>query len=132
MDAHEYVTLVNRTDRPVEGVYDSRTHVFPPHAKVEVEKFKAVKFVDQNPVMGSENPRTGEMIYKMGIVELRMDCSPLSAEYLAQFEGAIEKWDRSKLIGAKPSEAVPGIVSIYSSREASTPLPKETAFVPAG
>lgn len=124
----DFVTLVNRTDGVLEGLYDGRTHLIPP-GKQEIEKFKAIKFVEQNPVMGSEDPRTGRMIYKLGIPELRMDCSPLKPVDLAPFKGSIEKWDRTKLAGARPSEVVPGDNGIYSGRDVSTALPRDSSFV---
>ena len=128
----EYVTLVNRTQKTVEGCWDSRIYQFAP-GKHEVEKAKAIKFVDQNPVMGSEDPRTGNMIYKLGIEELYMDCSQLSTEFLSRFASEKwqtgEKWDRTKLTGARPSEIVPGDNGIYSGRDVAAALPLSSTFV---
>ena len=89
----EYVTLVNRIGEPLEGVWDSRVHVIKP-GKQEMLKPQAIKFVEQHPIMGSEDARTGEMIYKLAIEEFNMDTSPLTKEFLAQFEGARERWNR--------------------------------------
>lgn len=109
----EYVVLVNRTSKNLEGVWDGKVHIIKP-GKNEFPKDKAIKFVEQNPVMGSEDPRTGQMTYKLGIEELHMPIEPLSDEFLAQFSGSIEKWDRTKLTGARPSEVVPGDNGLYS------------------
>lgn len=124
----EFVTLVNRTQETVTGTFDGRQYEITP-GKHEFEKVKAIKFVDQNPVMGSENPRTGNMIYKLGIPELRMDCSPLTPEFLARFSGSVEKWDRTQLPGARPSEVVPGDNGIYSARDVASAQPLDSSFV---
>ena len=124
----ELVTLVNRTQSPLTGVWDSKSFVLAP-GKHEYSLEKAERFKAQHPVMGSENPRTGDMIYKLGIVELRDPIDPLTPEFLAQFEGAVEKWDRTKLTGSRPSEVVPGDNGIYSNRDVAANLPASTNFV---
>jgi hypothetical protein len=111
--SEEYVVLVNRTQEDCEGTYDGKPYRIKP-GKSEHPKHRATKFVEQNPVMGSEDPRTGKITYRLGIEEMRMDCSPLTPEFLAQYDGSIEKWDRDKLVGARPSEVVAGDNGLYS------------------
>lgn len=108
----EYVTIVNRTQEPITGVWDSKPFVMAP-GKHEYTREKAERFRAQHPVMGSENPMEGTVILKLGIVEDHDDVSPLTPEFLAQFKGSVEKWDRSKLAGARPSEVVAGDNGLY-------------------
>lgn len=111
--SNEFVTLINRTGDTLSGTYDGRQFTLAP-GKSEHPKYRAIKFVEQNPVMGSEDPRTGSIIYKLGIPELNMPCDPLPEEFLNQFRSAVERWDRAKLPGAKPSDVVPGDNGLYS------------------
>lgn len=125
----EFVTVVNRTQETLTGTFDSRQYELTP-GKHEFPRDKATKFVEQNPVMGSENPRTGDMIYKLGIEELRMDCSPLTPEFLARFQNSVERWDRSRLDGARPSEIVAGDNGLYGNRaNVGQSLPASGSFV---
>lgn len=118
----ELVTVVNRTSRNLEGVWDGKHYTIPPGASafpiVQAEAFKR-----QNPVMGSEDPRLGVLTYLIGIVEDRDDCSPLEQT------DAIERWDRSKLAGARPTEVVPGDNGLYSVRQLGGTLPSDSTFV---
>lgn len=105
----EFVTVVNRTKTDLKGTWDGREYTIPP-GKSEYPRIKAEKFKAQNPVMGSLDPRTGYREYKIGIVENK---DPIDALPEDLKEG-VEQWDRSKLIGAKPSEIVPGDNGLYS------------------
>lgn len=121
----DFYTLVNRTTQVLEGVWDGRTHKIKP-GENHFERIMARKFKDQNPVMGSEDPRSGEMVFKLGVKEDGDRIDDLSDEYLLQFATAIERWDRAKLIGARPSEVVPGDNGLYNpqtwrSGQPSTP-----------
>ena len=127
--SNQFVTVVNRTSQTCIGTWNGRQYTFPPHSKSEHPKTRAIKFREQNPVMGSENPRTGSMVYKLGVVEMRDPCDPLSDAFLAQFDGSVEKWDRSLLTGAKPSDVVPGDNGIYSARDVAGSLPMNSSFV---
>lgn len=117
--SNEFVTVVNRTSQTLSGMYDGRPYEFAPNSKQEHPKHRAVKFVEQNPVMGSEDARTGSTLYKLGIPEYNMPCDPLTDEDLAQFGDAVEKWDRKTLTGSRPSEVVKGDNGLYSRRDAS-------------
>ena len=123
----EYVTLVNRTESPLTGTWDSRSSVVNP-GKNEFTREKAERFKAQHPVMGSEDPQIGGIIFKLGILEDHDDVSPLTPEFLAQFDGSIEKWDRSKLLGARPSEIVAGDNGLYAGNWRSG-QPLDSSFV---
>lgn len=128
--ASEFVTLVNRTNDTLEGTYDGRPFLIKP-GKSEQPRDRAIKFVEQNIIMGSEDPRTGQSIYKLGVEEMHMDCTPLTPEFIAQFDGSVEKWDRSKLTGSRPSQVVEGDNGLYSGSWKSSQSPN-THFTPAG
>lgn len=72
----ELVTLVNRTSKTLEGTWDGRHFEITP-GRHEFAELKAMKFRDQNPLMGSENPWSGEKQYLIGIVEHGDDTSPI-------------------------------------------------------
>lgn len=107
------VTLVNRTSKPLIGTWDGRKYVINP-GKHEFPDYKAQKFRDQNPQMGSENVRTGDITYLFGIVEDGDDISPVE-----QNTDAIEKWDRKTLGGTKQVEVVAGDNGLYSRNNLS-------------
>lgn len=124
-----YVTLINRTQDTLTGTWDSKQYDLL-SGKSEHPLDRAVKFKEQNPVMGSEDPRTNSIIYKIGVEELHDDCSPLTPEFLARFSGSIERWDRAKLVGARPTEVVAGDNGLYSRNDASpVGLPAHSNFV---
>ena len=126
---NEFVTVVNRTNQILTGTFDGRQYEIVP-GKQEFSKEKALRFKDQNPVMGSEDPRTGSAIYKIGIVELRDPVDPIPTEVIAKYEGQVERWDRSKLVGARPVDIVPGDNGLYSRHDASPGgLPSNGSFV---
>lgn len=116
------VTLVNRTSKTLTGTWDGRKYPITP-GKHEFPDYKAFKFRDQNPQMGSENVRTGHIEYLCGIVEEGDDISPIE-----QNDEAVEKWDRKTLGGSKQVEVVPGDNGLYSrSQLAPGPTPTSGA-----
>ena len=124
----EYVTLINRTESSLTGTWDSKSFVIHP-GKNEFTLEKAERFKAQHPVMGSEDPQIGGIIFKLGILETHDDVSPLPPKFLAQFDGCIEKWDRSKLLGARPSEIVGGDNGLYWINDWRRGQPLESKFV---
>jgi hypothetical protein len=121
-----FVTLVNRTNETLEGTWDGRHYTLGP-GKHSFPELAAIKFKEQNPVMGTLDPRDGSMTYKIGIEELNDPTSPISISST----GSIERWDRSKLAGAPPVEIVPGDNGLYQTGRTagSTPLPAGASFV---
>lgn len=86
----QYVKLTNRTSQVLNGVWDGRQYAITPgeHSFPEVQ---AVKFKEQNPIMGSENPYTMQKEYLIGIEELGDDVSPVEQT------NAKERWNRGML-----------------------------------
>lgn len=123
----QYVTLVNRTNEVLSGTWDGRHYDIKP-GKHQFPEMAALKFRDQNPVMGTEDPRTGRIIYKIGIEEHGDITTPLDA---GLYQASIEKWDRTKLTGAPPTEVVQGDNGLYQmGRTAgSGTLPAGAGFV---
>ena len=120
----QLVTLVNRTSKPLQGTWDGfHTQIAP--GKHSFPVFQAEAYRRQNPIMGSEDPRTGEMQYLVGIEEQGDDCTPIEQSK------AIERWDRSLMSQSKPTEVVPGVTGIYSARDVAQTLPSDTNFVKA-
>lgn len=72
----QYVTLVNRSSKTLRGVWDGRHYDIAP-GKHSFPEIMAMKFRDQNPIMGSEDPRTLQCDYLMGIEELSDNCTPI-------------------------------------------------------
>lgn len=105
----EFVTVVNRTKGTLTGKWDGREYTIPT-GKSSYPRLQAEKFKLQNPVMGSEDPRTGAITYKIGIEENRDPCDLLPAD----LKEGIERWDRSKMPGARPTEVIEGDNGLYS------------------
>lgn len=124
---NEIVTVLNRSSKVCEGTWDGRTYQFEPGRKYQFTRLQGDKFKAQNPVMGSEDPRTGNMLYLLAIEEDGDDLT------LIDQTDAIEKWDRSLLPpGAKDVNIVPGRNGIYSGRDVhSGVVAKDSAFVKA-
>ena len=127
-ESSTYVTLVNRTESQITGTWESKSFVINP-GKNEFTLEKAERFKAQHPVMGSEDPQIGGIVFKLGILETHDDVFPLTSEFLAQFDGRIEKWDRSKLLGARPSEIVAGDNGLYGMNDWRRGQPLESSFV---
>jgi hypothetical protein len=73
---HEYVTIVNRTSKVLQGVWDGRHYDLAP-GKHQFARTIAEKFRAQHPIMGSEDPYNLSMLYLIGIEEDNDDCSPV-------------------------------------------------------
>lgn len=110
----EYVTLVNRSSKTLIGTWDGRRHELKP-GKHSFPEIQAVKFKDQNPVMGSEDPYTLEKLYLLGIEEHGDDCSPIEQS------DAIERFDRKK-VGGPPVEVIAGNGLYRPATDSSRPL----------
>lgn len=119
----QHVTLVNRTSKPLKGVWDGRHYTLAPgqHSFPEIQ---AMKFKEQNPIMGSEDPYTMQKEYLIGIVEQNDDISPIEQT------NSVERWNRSKLVGAKPVEIVQGNGLFNVGIDAPNRLPPTSNFEP--
>lgn len=120
----EIVTVVNRTSKVLQGTRNGRHYdIQPGESAFPVNVAEA--FRRQNIKMGSENPRTGEVTYLIGIKEHNHDCSPLE-----QAADAVERWDRTQLPAMKQNvEVVAGDNGIYSVRDVAQSLPLSSNFV---
>lgn len=120
----EILTVKNRTDQKVTGTWNGKQYDLAPHATGAFSEAIATAIKRQNPIMGSGDPRdsefgmTGRMRYKVGIIEQGDPVDPVAID-----PNAIERWDRSKLVGAKPSEVVAGASGLYSARDVAAHLP---------
>ena len=128
MSQFQFVTLVNRTKDTLQGTWNGRHYDIMP-GESHYPEAEAQAFRRQNIVMGSEDPRTGKITYKLGIREYGEPCSPLDPEVLAGDKVSVERWDRTKLTGSKPSEVVAGDNGIYSARQVAADLPFDSSFV---
>lgn len=118
----EFKTVVNRTSKTLVVTWDGkRTDIVPGKNSFPAIIADAAK--RQNPVMGSEDPRTLTMRYLIGIEEDGDECFPIEQS------GAPQRIDRDKLVGARPVEVVPGDNGIYSVRDIAQSLPLDAGFV---
>lgn len=119
----ELLTVVNRTDKELNGMWGGRQYTIAPHAEAAFPEVVARAFKRQNPIMGSGDPRdseagmTGRMQYKVGLKELGDNIEPIK-----KLKEGIERWNRDRLVGARPSEVVAGDNGIYSARDVASPL----------
>lgn len=90
-----YVTLVNRTQRVLEGFWDGKVHLIHP-GKNQFPETLAYKFKAQHPVMGSQDPYTLEMQYLLGVEDEGDPITPIEQS------DSIELLDRSKLRNPVP------------------------------
>lgn len=120
----QYVTIVNRTSKTLIGTWDGKRHHLAP-GKHSFPELVAMKFRDQNPIMGSEDPYTLEKQYLLGIEEEGDDCSPIEQS------AAIERFDRTKLTGAGAQDViiVRGNGTYSPSTEGPKPLSADSTFV---
>lgn len=118
-----YVTLINRTSKPLIGTWDGRRHTIPP-GKSSFPEAMAVKFKEQNPKMGSLDPYSLDREYLMGIEEYNDPTDPVEQS------DKVELLDRSKMdvVAAKAEVIKTNVGRLYAS-EKSSPLPAENAFV---
>ncbi len=110
----QYVTVVNRTTRALQGVWDGRTYTIPPGSsswpQLQAQRFKA-----QNPIMGTENPYTGERQYLIGIVEDGDDCTP------TEQSSAIELLNRQAMPSRNQVEVIEGAGGLYTPPSPQSP-----------
>mgnify|MGYP001615215955 CR=1 FL=1 len=72
----DFVTVVNRTSKLLHGVYDGK-HIDLAPGKHAFPLAAAEKYKNQNPIMGTEDPYSGERQYLIGIEEMGDDCTPV-------------------------------------------------------
>ena len=124
------VTITNRVNRELQGTWNGRHYDIPSGESAHPELIAAA-IKRQNPLMGSEDPRTGRTEYLIGVKEWGDPTTPISPEYEVRMNQTGERWNRAYLTGARPSEVVPGDNGIYSLRgiEGAGTLPLDAGFV---
>jgi len=118
----QHMTLVNRTNKKLKGVWDGRQYDLAP-GKHSFPEAIAMKFREQNPIMGSQDPRTLEMQYLIGIEEMHDDCSPLDAIPVSPTG---EKWDGNKMPDANLRQVIKGDGVYNPYRDGAPKLPTDT------
>lgn len=118
----QFVTLINRSSKTLQGTWDGKHFELTP-GKHSFPEIQAQKFKDQNPVMGSEDPRTLQKQYLIGIEEHGDDCSPIE-----QTE-AITLQDLSAKIASGELRVVKGNGLYNPYVDKASPLPIDSAFV---
>ncbi len=112
-----YVTLVNRTAGILQGVWNGRQWKIVP-GKSEWPVAQAVKFKEQNPIKGTQDPITLQMEYLCGIEEYSDDCSPIEQS------DKLELTDRSKLPESQQKVTLVSGEGLYAPRNIDRkPLP---------
>ena len=118
----QYVTLVNRTKKAtLQGTWDGRRYEIKP-GKNAFPEIMARKFKDQLPVMGSEDPKSLERLYLVGIEEDGDDCSPIEQSDAASL------MDIKKIDGASTLKTSAG--GLYNHEKHSA-QPIDSNFVKA-
>lgn len=123
---NELVTIVNRSTKTLTGTWNGRHYLLEGKKSYSFPRVIAEKFRNQNPVMGSEDPRTLQTDYLIAITEDGDDTTPIEQS------GAVEKWDRKKLPkSAQNVDVVPGSTGLFSARDVQANLPTDSNFVKA-
>src|SRR5882672_558313 len=107
----EYVTIVNRTKRVLEGTWDGRTHQVQPGETPNIPLLVAEAIKRRNPIMGSDDFTTGELKYLIGIKEQGDPITPIEQSQ------EIELYSSQRLRGAVPVMIVPGAGGLYTRRD---------------
>ena len=95
MDDSQIVTVVNRTSKLLNGVYNGRHYDLPPgESRFSLREARFFRF--QNPVMGRGTPLedwSSKSEYLLGIKELGDDCTPVEQS------DSVQRWDTGMLSG---------------------------------
>lgn len=122
----QFVTVVNRTQRDLEGTWDGRTYTVPP-GRNSFSLIVAEAIKRRNPIMGSDDPTTGQFQYLVGIEEQGDDCSPVEQS------SELELFNRKNYRNAVPIMVVPGNTGMYSVKRNDFPsLPTMSGPVASG
>lgn len=119
----EIVTVVNRTSKPVRGVWDGKPYIIPARGRAAYPIIVAEAIKRQNVQMGSEDPYTGEMSYLVGIEEQSDPLTPIEQTQ------SITRMNRAPL--GRNEEVVKGHNGLYSARDLAGP-PQSPAGVSTG
>ena len=95
-DLNEFVTVVNRTSKPLKGTWNGRPYDIPANGEVHLPKKVALAVRFQNPIMGRGTPMEDWNVrseYLIGIRECGDDCSPIEQT------NAPQRWSTEMLSG---------------------------------
>lgn len=112
----EYVTLVNRTSKPLNGTWNGRQFKVPPGETTHpIRIAEAIK--RQNPIMGTQGSELFEVEYLCGIKEIGDDIFPVEQS------DAKELMDprilhAAAIASGKKLETVAGAAGMYRTRAA--------------
>lgn len=116
-----YVTLVNRSSKTLEGKWDGRPYEIKPGENAFPELI-ALKLKEQNPILGTEDPRTGAKDYLCGIKELNDPITPVEqSDAIALSSETMAKIRSGELRIIKGN-------GLYSPRDDRSPLPTVGGF----
>lgn len=118
----EYVTLINRSSKTLQGTWDGRHFDIGP-GKHSFPRIQAEKFKDQNPIMGSEDRYSLIKEYLMGIEDDNDDCSPIEQTDSVSLEDLREK------IASGELRVVRGNGQYSHAVDAALPMPTDNGFV---
>src|SRR5947207_6302799 len=97
----QYVTLVNRSKKTLEGVWDGKVYQIPP-GKNSFPEIQAMKFKEQNPINGSEDPYSLTRDYLCGIEEFNDPITPAEQnDAPVMNKGTLEKIRKGELVLVK-------------------------------
>lgn len=137
----ELLTVVNRTKKTLEVMWDGKVRQIPV-GKSQHRAVVARKAKEQNILMGSQDPRTGSIVYLVGVEEWKDDCSPID-----DTPWGIERFNRKLMPGGeaavqhvlgrtgymsmednKLSAGTGPVASTFEPNPASAPIPEPDKF----
>lgn len=110
----EYVTLVNRTSKTLQGTWDGRQHKVTPGEHM-LPKAIAEAVKRQNPLMGSQGLEIWDVIYLCGIKEQGDDISPIEQSDIVELVNPALLHAATLGRGQK-MQTVPGVAGLYRHR----------------
>lgn len=109
----DFVTVVNRTSKPLEAIWDGVRRTFEPGETPNTPKGMAEAARRQHVIMGTADPYEMAVAdYLIAIKELNQDCSPVEQT------DSVERWDRTLVPGGQRAvEIRKGRGGSYQSRD---------------
>src|SRR5262245_37857137 len=121
-EAGDFVTVVNRTSKPLKGIWNGRHFDIAPGKKA-YPLIVAQALKRQTPLMGSQGHELFDVTYLIGIEELGDDVSPLEQS------DAVELMAPEILHPGKKMTKVKGVTGLYGRGSVHTPQPNSGGMV---
>ena len=121
MDLREFVTIVNRTSKPLKGCCDGK-HVRIPPGEYRCTYEQALFYRSQNPIMGQGTPLddwASRAEFLIGIKESGDDCSPIEQS------NAPQRWDSDAVNGPGRYDVVKSRAPQFSEAKVQPPQDKD-------